>query len=196
MGETRFKTTNHDQQWSACYQRQPGGHGRRRQYLQVPALRQRSRRRHAELQSQQQARLGELQHQYRTPQWHTRHSGQVGTYTGIIITVSDGQDTASLPAFTITVDSASTTGSASLSWVAPAAREDGTPLSLSEIAGFRIYHGTTSGDLTLLHDVSDGSVTTYTVTGLEPTTHYFAVTGYDYEGRESGYSSILSKSMQ
>ena len=126
----------------------------------------------------------------------TPGSGQVGTYTGIIITVSDGQDTASLPAFTITVDSASTTGSASLSWVAPAAREDGTPLSLSEIAGFRIYHGTTSGDLTLLHDVSDGSVTTYTVTGLEPTTHYFAVTGYDYEGRESGYSSILSKSIQ
>jgi hypothetical protein len=35
----------------------------------------------------------------------TPMSDQVGTYSGITITVSDGQDTASLPAFSITVDS-------------------------------------------------------------------------------------------
>ena len=126
----------------------------------------------------------------------TPGSSQVGSYSGITVAVSDGQDTVSLPAFTISVDSAPATGSASLSWVAPTTREDGNPLSLSEIAGFRIYHGTTSSDLSLLHDVSDGSATSYTVTGLEPTTHYFAVTDYDYQGNESGYSSILSKTIQ
>jgi len=123
----------------------------------------------------------------------TPTSGQVGTYSGITVTVSDGQDTASLPAFTITVASAPATGSASLSWVAPTTKTDGSPLSLSEIAGFRIYHGTTSNNLTLLHDLSDGSATSYTVTGLESATHYFAVTGYDYNANESAYSSIASK---
>ena len=123
----------------------------------------------------------------------TPSSGQVGTYSGITLAVSDGEDTASLPAFTITVASAPATGSASLSWVAPTTKTDGSPLSLSEIAGFRIYHGTTSDNLTRLRDLSDGSATSYTVTGLESATHYFAVTDYDYNGNESGYSSIASK---
>jgi len=126
----------------------------------------------------------------------TPGSGQVGSYSGITIAVSDGQDTASLPAFTIAVDSASATGSASLSWVAPTTRSDGSPISLSEIAGFRIYHGTTSGDLTLLRDLGDNSATSYTVTDLEPATHYFAATSYDYDGNESSYSDVISKTVQ
>ena len=126
----------------------------------------------------------------------TPGSGQVGTYSGITIAVSDGKATASLPAFAVTVDSAPATGSVSLSWVAPTSRIDGSALSLSEIAGFRIYHGTTSGDLKLLHDLNDGSATSYTVTGLEPASHYFAVTDYDYDGNESAHSPILSKTVQ
>ncbi len=42
-----------------------------------------------------------------------------------------------------------------LTWVAPSEREDGTGLSLSEIAGFRIYYGAKSGDYLNTIDVDD-----------------------------------------
>jgi hypothetical protein len=89
----------------------------------------------------------------------------------------------------------SPTGSAVLSWVAPTTRTDGSPLSPGEVAGFRIYHGTDSGNLTLLHDLSDGSATSYTVTGLQPATHYFVVTDYDYNANESAFSAEVSKTL-
>jgi len=128
----------------------------------------------------------------------TPSSSQVGTYTAITIAVSDGQDSASLPAFSISVEASTPpppTGTASLAWDAPTTRPDGSPFSLSEIAGYRIDHGTTSGNLTLLHDLADGSATSYTVTGLTSATHYFAATLYDYSGNESGYSEIVSKTI-
>jgi hypothetical protein len=92
-------------------------------------------------------------------------------------------------------NTAPSTGGASLSWVAPVSKIDGSPLSLGEIAGYRIYHGITSGNLTLLHDLGDGSAMDYTVTGLTSGTHYFAVTAYDYSENESGYSDIVSKTI-
>jgi Putative Ig domain len=126
----------------------------------------------------------------------TPSSSQVGTYAGITIAVSDGQNSATLTAFSINVEANNPmTGSAALSWVAPTSKTDGSPLSLSEIAGYRIYHGTISDNLTLLHDLSDGSATNYTVDALEPATHYFAITTYDYSGNESGYSGIASKTI-
>lgn len=141
------------------------------------------------------------------PAWATFNTGtgrlsgtptasNVGSYTNITIRVSDGTVTSSLPAFGITVNAAAaaTTGSASLSWVAPTTRVDGSPLSLSQIAGYRVYRGTSSGNLTLLRDLNDGSLTSYTATGLAAaTTHYFAVTVYDSNGNESGYSAVVSK---
>ena len=82
-----------------------------------------------------------------------------------------------------------------LSWVAPVTKTDGTPLSLSEIAGFRIYSGVASDNLSLMADVNDGSATTYTVTGLSSGAHYFAATTYDYSNNESAYSSIASRTI-
>lgn len=86
------------------------------------------------------------------------------------------------------------TGTASLSWVAPSTKVDGTPLSLSQIAGYRIYTGTTSNNLALVQDLDDGSATSYVVTGLAAaTTHYFAISVYDTSGNESSRSEIASK---
>jgi beta-lactam-binding protein with PASTA domain len=95
------------------------------------------------------------------------------------------------------VDLAVSSGAAPviLSWVAPVTKTDGTPLSLSEIAGFRIYSGVASDNLSLMADVNDGSATTYTVTGLSSGTHYFAATTYDYSNNESAYSSIASRTI-
>lgn len=125
----------------------------------------------------------------------TPAAGNVGTHTDIRISVSDGNISTSLPAFSITVNAATaTTGSAALSWVAPVTRVDGTPLSLSQIAGYRVYRGTSSSNLALLSDLKDGSATSYTATGLAAaTTYYFAVTVYDDRGNESGYSTVVSK---
>jgi hypothetical protein len=127
-----------------------------------------------------------------------------GSYTNIVISVSDGKASTNLAAFAITTVSAAastnttttTTSSAVLSWVAPPTRTDGSALSLSEIAGYRVYRGTSASNLVLLKDLNDGSLTGYTATNLAAaTTYYFAVKVYDYSGNESGYSTVVSKKM-
>ncbi|MEN8130806.1 MAG: fibronectin type III domain-containing protein [Pseudomonadota bacterium] len=80
-----------------------------------------------------------------------------------------------------------------LSWTAPTTRTDGETLTLSELEGYRIYYGTESDDLIPLVDLNDSSITSYSITDLRPGIYYFAVTAYDYEGLESGFSEIASK---
>jgi hypothetical protein len=84
------------------------------------------------------------------------------------------------------------TGSATLAWNAPVTNTDGTPLT--DLAGHKIYYGTSSGNYTSVIDV--GNVTTYTVTNLSPGAYYFAVTSYDTSGIESTYSNEASKIIQ
>jgi hypothetical protein len=56
-----------------------------------------------------------------------------------------------------------------------------------DIAGYRVYYGTTSGHYTTM--ISVGAKTTCTITNLEPgRTYYFAATAYDHSGNESGLS--------
>ncbi len=78
---------------------------------------------------------------------------------------------------------------ATLTWDAPTTNADGTPLT--DLAGYKVYYGTTSGNYTDVIDV--GNVTTYKVEGLQPGTYYFAVTAYDTSGNESNYSNEVSK---
>lgn len=65
------------------------------------------------------------------------------------------------------------------------------PNSESDLAGYRMYVGTASGEYGEPIDV--GLTTTYTVTGLLPgRTYYFAVTAYNTSGLESGKSNEVS----
>lgn len=75
-----------------------------------------------------------------------------------------------------------------LSWIAPAERENNTALSLSEIAGFRLYYGTVHGDYIYEIHIEDGSAENYTLTDFPGGTYYFVVTTYDTDGRESRVS--------
>ena len=85
----------------------------------------------------------------------------------------------------------SSTGSnvSNLSWVAPSEREDGTGLSPSEIAGFRIYYGVTSGDYSNTVDIDDHTATQAVLAGLPSGTYFVTVTAVDVDGRESTYSA-------
>ncbi|MCU7812732.1 MAG: fibronectin type III domain-containing protein [Candidatus Thiodiazotropha sp. (ex Notomyrtea botanica)] len=85
----------------------------------------------------------------------------------------------------------STKDSINLSWTAPSTRADGSYLSLTDLAGYKVYMGTTSDNLSALVDLSDDTITNYTVNNLPAGSYYFAVSAYDVDGAESGYSQII-----
>jgi hypothetical protein len=116
---------------------------------------------------------------------------------GIVISVTDGAKTASLPSFNITVDPApALTGNFSVSWTAPVARADGEALSLSAISGYRIYIGNSSGTYPDFADVNDKSATSWTVTNVPVGTSYVVMTTIDVDGRESENSQEVAKIVQ
>ena len=76
-----------------------------------------------------------------------------------------------------------------LAWDPPTTNADGTPLT--DLAGYKIYYGTSSGNYGTSFDV--GNVTTYTLTDLTKGQAYFIVaTTYDTSGNESGYSNEVN----
>lgn len=84
-------------------------------------------------------------------------------------------------------------GQTRLSWTAPSTRTDSSYLPLSDVEGFRVYYGTSSSDLVLLVDINDNSLTEYTTDVLPSGSYFFAVTAYDTEGNESGFSNVINK---
>jgi hypothetical protein len=122
----------------------------------------------------------------------TPNSSQVGTYASIAISVSDGTSARSLPAFSINVTSAGAgTGAATLGWTAPTQNTDGTVLT--NLAGYKLYHGTSAASLTDVRSISSPGVTTYVFDQLATGTHYFAVTAVNSSGTESPQSAVGSK---
>ena len=118
--------------------------------------------------------------------------GTVGTYPNIVIRVSDGKLVAALPAFSVTVEQASL-GKATISWAAPTLREDDSPLT--NLAGFRIRYGTSTGSYPNQVQIANPGITTFVVENLPAGTYYFVTTAYDSEGRESAYSAVVSKTI-
>jgi len=114
----------------------------------------------------------------------------VGSFSNIQITVSDGEDSASLSAFSVDVTQVAM-GSANLSWTAPTENEDGTPLV--GLAGYKIYYGRSSGSYSNEIRIDNPSVTTYLVDNLSQDTYYFAATAFNSAGVESRFSSEAIK---
>jgi len=126
----------------------------------------------------------------------TPTDSHMNTYSGIVISVTDGTDTASLGTFSIIVSGTETqTGSVTLNWTAPVARTDGSPISMSEIAGFTVHYGTSTGSYPNSLSVDDGSATSATIADLQAGTYYLTVTTRDSEGRESGNSDEVAKAV-
>jgi hypothetical protein len=137
------------------------------------------------------------------PNWATFDSGtgslagtptlaNVGDFSNIRITVSDGSATSSMSGFTIAVTQVAL-GSTTLSWSAPTQNEDGS--TLTDLAGYKIYYGRASGDYSNEIRIDNPSVTTYLVDNLSPDTYFFAATALNSAGIESRFSGEAVKTI-
>jgi hypothetical protein len=122
----------------------------------------------------------------------TPSAGDVGAYSGITITVSDGKATTSVGPFTITV-AAVGTGSATLSWTPPTQNSDGT--ALTNLAGYKILYGAGADELDRSIEVKNSSVSTFVVENLTAGTWYFAVVAVNALGSASSPSNVASKTI-
>jgi hypothetical protein len=86
---------------------------------------------------------------------------------------------------------APTTGSIALAWDAATTYSDGSPIT--DVAGYKVYYGTSPGSYSSSIDV--GNVTTYTITNLPSGVYYVAVTVRNLSGSESPYSNEVSKTV-
>jgi hypothetical protein len=121
----------------------------------------------------------------------TPSGAQAGNYSNIVISVTDGTDAASLPGFSIQVDPL--LGSFSLSWTAPSTRADGTPLSLADIGGYRVYYGASVGNYPNSVDITNGSVTSVAINNVPGGTYQVVMSTLDTNGVESAQSAAITK---
>lgn len=116
-------------------------------------------------------------------------AGNVGTTSGIVISVSDGKSKVSLPQFSLVVQPVTTTASVTLNWGAPTQNTDGT--ALQDLAGYRIRYGTSQGNLGTTVQVTSG-VNSAQIDNLSSGTWYFSITAYSSAGTESTASNAVS----
>jgi hypothetical protein len=115
----------------------------------------------------------------------------VGTYSGIVISVSDGFASAALPAFSIRVTPATPPpGTANLSWSAPTLNTNGTVLT--DLSGYTISYGTSPTALTHSVTITDPTATSYTIPGLAAGTWYFAIAANASDGTQSAPTGVVS----
>jgi hypothetical protein len=122
----------------------------------------------------------------------TPGQSDIGTYSNVRISVSDGQNTSTLGPFDVGVV-ASASGVATVSWTAPTERSDGSPLA--DLAGFKVYWGTSPGHYPNSATINNPSVSTHVVEQLTPATWYFVATAIDSSGMESHHSNVGSKTI-
>lgn len=122
----------------------------------------------------------------------TPTSTQTGSYSNIVLSVSDGQASSALAPFTISVTgTTATTGSATLNWVPPTQDTNGS--ALTNYAGIILYYGAAPASLTQSVRVASSSQNSYTIGNLAAGTWYFGSVAYTNTGVQSAMSSIVSK---
>ncbi len=109
----------------------------------------------------------------------------IGTYSNIAVTVTDGDKNDTLT-FSVTVTDTAL-GSVSLNWQPPTQNEDGT--TLTDLAGYKIYYGKNSGAYQNEVVITNPGTTGFVVDNLLPDTYYFAATAFNATGVESSFSA-------
>jgi Putative Ig domain len=124
----------------------------------------------------------------------TPSAADVATYSGITISVSDGQLSASLNAFSISVVATGAgNGRATVSWTPPTQNLDGT--TLTNLSGYEVYYGRSEQSLDQKVAVTNPSVTTYVVENLSSGTWYFTVVAVASTGALSPLSNLANKTI-
>jgi hypothetical protein len=104
-----------------------------------------------------------------------------GTYS-TNITVTDPRATGSPKSIPVTMTVGTPTASVTASWSAN---------TESDIAGYKVYYGKSSGSYT--NSINVGNVTTHTITGLSTgRTYYIAISAFDKSGNENKLSTATS----
>ena len=116
----------------------------------------------------------------------------VGKYSNIKISGSDGKSLTALAAFTISVNqvAAASTASVTLDWTAPTENTDGS--ILSDLAGYTVRYGKSPSELTQILKVANAGLTSLVVDELSAGTWYFAISSFNRAGAESANSEVVS----
>jgi hypothetical protein len=104
--------------------------------------------------------------------------------TAISSSAAAAQSTAPAP------NPAPSAGVATLSWTPPDQNTDGS--ALTNLAGYRIYYGTSANVLDQIIDIPGVGMTAYVVDNLSVGTYYFSIRSYNSAGVESALSNIVS----
>jgi len=123
----------------------------------------------------------------------TPTAADVGKYGPMGIEASDGYYTGDLPGFGITVPSqgASLPPSAvTIAWTPPTENTNGS--TLTNLAGYHIYYGTTQSNLDKVVDITNPGLASYVLSDLTSGTWYFALTSVNTAGVESVRSTVIS----
>ena len=80
------------------------------------------------------------------------------------------------------------TGTGTLNWAAPMEREDGSPLVLSDIGGYRVYYGVQPGIYQGVISINDPTATASQLAGVPQGIYFIVMTVVDSAGRESVFS--------
>jgi Fibronectin type III domain len=82
---------------------------------------------------------------------------------------------------------------ATLSWEAPTTNTNGT--ALTDLAGYRIYYGSSAKELSQSVTINSVGMQTYVLDDLAPGTWYFAVMAVTSAGTESALSNVVEKTI-
>ncbi len=89
-------------------------------------------------------------------------------------------------------EAAASRSTVSLSWTIPATREDGSLLSVSELAKYELYITAESDGASQSVVIDDPLQTSQTLTGLQPDVYHMAMSAVDVNGLYSDLTNIVT----
>jgi len=116
-----------------------------------------------------------------------------GTWIAVAALIGGCRDPGPGAAPTSAPSASSSAGSATVSWEAPTTNTNGT--ALTDLAGYRIYYGSSPEHLDHAVRISTVGLQTYVIDGLEPGNWYFAVLALAANGTESRLSDVVQKTI-
>lgn len=119
----------------------------------------------------------------------TPRPSDVGAYTNITISVTDGLYVVALPSFRVDVVGTAS-GSVAVNWLPPTQRDDGSPLT--DLAGYNLRWGTALGHYPNVATIPNAGVAAFVIDQLGAGTYYLVATAYDSSGTESDLSNVAT----